>query len=319
MRSSRALRELLAQEEILIAPGTHDPLTARIIEQVGFDLTYMTGYGSSLSQIGYPDVGLMTMPEMVTHAKNIQERIDIPLIADADTGYGNATNVIRTVREFIKAGVAGIQLEDQTFPKRCGSLSGKRTVPRDEMIGKIHAALEARKGRDDDLVIVARSDARGAVDGNLDEAIERVNAYCEAGADIGFVAGMTNEEELELVGAEVDASLLYETPLVGPRVDSATLSNYGFDIVVYPLVATQATVASVFTHMQAIKEDGIDAVVDLESRFEELPIEGEVSNARDLFHVFSGINEIREWEEKFLPEDDIKKYDESIGASISQD
>lgn len=191
-----ALRKRLDHDELLVCPGVHDPLTAAVADAVGFDAIYMTGYGTSLSKTGYPDAGFITMPEMISNAANIQERIDVPLVADADNGYGNATNVVRTVREYIKAGIGAIHLEDQTFPKRCGHTKGRRVIPREEAVGKIAAAADVRDDRAPDFVLIARTDARGTGDGSLDEAVIRANEFLEAGADVAFIEGPTDESEL---------------------------------------------------------------------------------------------------------------------------
>src|SRR5947208_10182065 len=178
----RRLRELLQKPGVLIAPGAYDGLSARLVEQVGFDVCYMTGSGVANSQLGEPDLGLTTMSEMVTQASRMCSAMSLPLIADADTGYGGVLNVRRTVQEYERAGVAALHIEDQVFPKRCGHFAGKAVIPLEEMGGKIQAALEARS--DPDLVIIARTDAR-AVEG-FDAALRRAHAYEEAGADMLF-------------------------------------------------------------------------------------------------------------------------------------
>src|SRR6187455_108569 len=176
----------------LIAPGCYDALSARLVEQAGFDAVYMTGFGTTASLIGRPDIGLLSGAEMVDNARRIVSAVDVPVIADADTGYGNAINVVRTVQLYEQAGVAGIQLEDQVMPKKCGHMSGKALIGADEMVGKLQAAVAART--DPDLVIIARTDAV-AVQG-LDAAIQRARAFAEAGADLLFVEAPTSEEDI---------------------------------------------------------------------------------------------------------------------------
>ena len=173
MKMTTLLRQMLAGKNIVVAPGAHDALTAKIIEQVGFGAVYMTGYGQAASHLGKPDVGLLTMTEMLSRAANIVEAVNVPVIADADTGFGNAVNVMRTVREYEKAGVAAIQLEDQVAPKKCGHMTGRQVVSKEEMVGKIKAAVDVRKDRD--FMIIARTDAR-TVHG-IGEALERAKAY----------------------------------------------------------------------------------------------------------------------------------------------
>src|SRR6516165_12099287 len=198
MSVRQRMRRLIERPGYTPAPGAYDPLTARLVEAAGFEAVYLTGGGYSRAN-GYPDLGLLTLGENVRFIGLTVEAVGIPVIADADAGYGNALNVIRTVREYEKAGIAAFHLEDQISPKKCGHYEGKEVVSKGEMVGKIHAAVDTR--RDRDLVIIARSDAR-AVEG-LQAAIDRVNAYLEAGADVGFVEAPQNLEELRIVGRSV--------------------------------------------------------------------------------------------------------------------
>jgi 2-methylisocitrate lyase-like PEP mutase family enzyme len=177
---------------------------------------YMTGYGTSLSKPGYPDAGLTTMFEIIDNANNIQERVDAPVIADADTGYGNATNVVRTVREYIKTDIGGIHIENQTIPKRCSHVKGRQLIPQEEAVGKIRAAADVRDERDETFVLIARTDARGAVDGSLAEAIDRVSTYCDAGADVAFVEGWSTK--LRSNGSVRRLTYLSFTTVSGPPV-----------------------------------------------------------------------------------------------------
>src|SRR5271155_4968408 len=182
MTHAARFRELLRRDGMVVAPGAYDCITARLIERAGFDAVYMTGAGTAAT-LGYPDFGLVTMSEMVGNAGRIAAAVDLPVIADADTGYGNELNVVRTVREYERTGVAGIHLEDQGFPKKCGHLDDKEIVPREDWLAKIRAAAAAR--RDRDFVIIARTDARAVA--GFDEAIARANAALAAGADMAFV------------------------------------------------------------------------------------------------------------------------------------
>jgi 2-methylisocitrate lyase-like PEP mutase family enzyme len=179
MTASATLRDLLRRHEMLIAPGAYDGITARLVEQAGFSAVYMTGAGTSAS-LGYPDFGLVTMTEMVENAAMMARSVSVPVIADADTGYGNELNVTRTVREYEARNVAGIHIEDQVSPKRCGHLDGKEVISRGEFVSKIRAAVAAR--RDPNFFIIARTDARAVI--GLDEAIDRANAALDAGADM---------------------------------------------------------------------------------------------------------------------------------------
>ena len=193
------LRASLGGPGPLVAPGAHDALAARLVEQAGFEAVYLTGFGTSGSLIGRPDVGLLSAGEMVEQARRLVDAVDIPVIADADTGYGNAINVIRTVRAYEQAGVAALQLEDQVMPKKCGHMSGKAVISAEEMCGKIRAATQAR--RDPDLVIIARTDAAAVL--GLDEAVDRARSYAEAGADVLFVEAPTSEEDITRVAGEL--------------------------------------------------------------------------------------------------------------------
>lgn len=283
------LRELIERNEILLCPGVHDPLTAAVADKVDFDTIYMTGYGTSLSKTGYPDMGLVTMPEMIDNANNVQERIDVPLVADCDDGYGGVANVVCSVREYIKAGVAGIHIEDQKFPKRCGHTAGRRVVPREEAVGKIQAACDIRDERNEDFVVIAPTDARGAIDGSLTEAIHRVNAYVDAGADVAFVEGSTDREEIERIASEVDAPLLYN--FVGelgspPYVDLDDLEQLGYDMVLFPAMSTMATIVGVHEHLDRFKREGLDGIQQLDDAFAECPVGS--------LHEFSGFPEIIE-------------------------
>jgi 2,3-dimethylmalate lyase len=306
--TGRTLRRLLERDEILACPGVHDPLTAAVADSIGFDAIYMTGYGTSLSKTGYPDAGFITMPEMIENAGNIQERIDVPLIADADNGYGNATNVVRTVREYVKAGVGAIHIEDQTFPKRCGHTKGRQVIPREEAVGKVAAAADVRDERGEEFVLIARTDARGTGDGSLDEAIGRANAFLEAGADVAFVEGPTDESELERIGCEVDGPLVYN--FVGdlgssPYVELSTLESLGFDLVLFPIASTLSTIANVHADLEAFAEDPAEAMRDIDDAFTARPVGS--------LHEFAGFPEVIEWERRYLPDEEQAKYEGSLG------
>ncbi len=256
---ARRLRELLAAPEPLVAPGAYDALSARLVEQAGFDAVYMTGFGTTASLIGRPDVGLLSATEMIDNARRIAAAVDVPVIADADTGYGNAINVVRTVQAYEQAGVAGIHLEDQVTPKRCGHLSGKAVVPPAEMTEKIRAAVAAR--RDPDFVIIARTDA-AAVNG-LDDALTRARAYAEAGADMLFVEAPTSERDIATVAAQLrgTAPLVFNGAEGGrtPPVTLARLSELGFSLVLYPIGTLLAATAAIRSLLATVRADGTPA------------------------------------------------------------
>ncbi len=265
-RAPRArLRELLTGPRPLMAPGAYDALSARLVEQAGFDAVYMTGFGTTASLIGRPDVGLLSAAEMVDNARRIVAAVDVPVIADADTGYGNAINVVRTVQLYEQAGVAGIQLEDQVMPKRCGHMSGKVLVGADEMAGKVRAAVAAR--RDPDLVVIARTDAV-AVTG-VDDALERARAYADAGADLLFVEAPTTEADVEKVAAALDgvAPLVFNWAEGGrtPPLSLDRMAELGFALVLYPIGTLLAATAGIRTLLAALRTDGVPPMQGLPS------------------------------------------------------
>jgi len=252
MKQRKTFRSLIAQDRYIVAPGAFDTLTARLVQLAGFEAVYLTGGGYSRAN-GYPDLGLLTLTEVVRWIALTAEAVDIPVIADADTGYGNALNVVRTVREFEKAGAAALHLEDQVAPKKCGHYEGKQIVGVEEMIGKIKAAVDTRQN--DDLVIIARSDAR-ALEG-LDAAIERVNRYMEAGADMGFVEAPQSAEELAQVGKRVMPAVanIFEGGKT-PVLPATELERMGFRLGIYPSQAQRAAIFAITETLAVLKRDG---------------------------------------------------------------
>jgi len=240
---AKKLRKLLNQPGIIRAPGAYDAWSARLIEMAGFSAVYMTGYGLSASVIGRPDIGLLTMTEMATQGKNMVAVLSIPLIADGDNGYGGVLNVVRTVQEYERAGIAAIQLEDQVLPKRCGHMEGKQLVPKAEMVSKIKAAVHARK--DENFVIIARTDAR-AVNG-FDDATERGLAYADAGADVIFIEAPQSEEEMERIAKIISKPLMANMVEHGktPILAGKKLESWGYKIVIYPVSALYAATQAV--------------------------------------------------------------------------
>ncbi len=253
MTTRKEMRRLIGRSGYTMVPGAYDTLTARLVEQAGFSAVYLTGGGYSRAN-GYPDLGLLTLSENVRFIGLTVEAVGIPVIADADTGYGNAINVIRTVREYEKAGVTAFHIEDQVSPKKCGHYEGKEVIPVSEMIGKIKAAVDTRQ--DPDLVIIARSDAR-AVEG-LQAAIDRVNAYLEAGADVGFVEAPQNVEELRIVARQVAGPSLVNVFEGGktPMVPARELEAMGFRLGIYPSQTHRAAIRAAQKVLTALQEDG---------------------------------------------------------------
>lgn len=287
MTTAKKLRELLAENKIIVAPGAYDAWSAKLIVKSGFQAVYMTGYGVSASVLGKPDIGLITLTEMVTAAKNIVDAAgDTPVIADADNGYGGNLNVMRTVQEYERAGVAAIQLEDQVTPKRCGHMEGKEIISKEEMVSKIKAAVAARKNPD--LCIIARTDAR-AVNG-FDDALERAMAYEKAGADIIFLEAPQSVDEMKKVSQSINVPLLANMVERGktPLLKNDELESIGYKIAIYPVSPLYAATKAVLDILSNIKEDdtssaSLDNMVDFPT-----------------FNNMINLKELRELEKSFL-------------------
>jgi 2,3-dimethylmalate lyase len=287
VKRTAQLRQLLQRKEILVAPGAHDALTAKIIEKTGFQAVYFTGYGQAASHMGTPDIGLLTMTEMVSRVRNFACAVDVPVIADGDTGFGNAINVMRTVQEYEVAGAAAIQLEDQVAPKKCGHMVGRQVVAAAEMVGKIEAAVKARQ--DPDFVIIARTDAR-TVHG-IQEAIERGKAYEKAGADIIFIESPESIEEMKQITSSFNVPVIANMVEGGrtPLLNAAELQQIGYNLVIFPTASTYITAQAVFSAMTELKNKGTTAhIMDRMIPFAQ-------------FNEFVGLNEYREQEKIYLP------------------
>jgi 2-methylisocitrate lyase-like PEP mutase family enzyme len=247
------LKAMVGSGEPVLAPGVYDALMAKIAEVQGFDAAYMTGYGTAAGIFGLPDIGLVTLTEMVSNAGRIAEAVNIPLIADADTGYGNPVNVVRTVREYEKAGVAAIHIEDQTWPKRCGHMTGKSVIEADDMVGKIKAAVDARKDRN--FLIIARTDAIATH--GFEQAIERGHLYAGAGADILFIEAPVNMEQVRQIPI-----LMYPCPTLlnlsprTPNVNLDEIRSMGYAVAIYPGVCLAAVVSGCMQELKRLRETG---------------------------------------------------------------
>jgi len=261
MNPRQKLRAMLARPGYAIVPGAHDTLTAKLVELAGFEGVYLTGGGYSRA-CGYPDIGLLTLTEITQYISRTVDALEIPVIADMDAGYGNALNVIRAVREYEKTGVAAFHLEDQVSPKKCGHYEGKQLVSRQEMIGKIKAAVDTR--RDADMVIIARSDAR-AVEG-LQASIDRVNAYLEAGADVGFVEAPQSAEELASAARQLTKPALANIFEGGktPTLPARELEAMGYRIGIYPSQTHRAAIAAAKRVLAVLKRDGDTVAIEAE-------------------------------------------------------
>src|SRR5579871_6093623 len=254
-----SLRELLAGKEPVLAPGAYDALSARVIEQAGFPVVYMTGFGSSAALLGQPDVGLLSQTEMADHARRLAAAVSVPVLADADTGYGNPLNVRRTVQLYEAAGVAGLHLEDQVAPKRCGHLDGKQVIPALDMAKKIRAAVRART--DTDFFLIARTDAR-SIHG-LQDAIDRANRYMDAGADAIFPESLQSAEEFATFAQQVHAPLLANMTEFGktPLLSVSEFAAMGYAMVIFPMTAFRVMMRAAQETYSELKQNGTQAAL----------------------------------------------------------
>jgi 2-methylisocitrate lyase-like PEP mutase family enzyme len=261
-RPTTILRGLLARGRLIVAPGVADALNARLVAREGFEAIYMTGAGTAVTRLGWPDVGMLTMMEMADNAARIADAAaGIPLIADADTGYGGVMNVRRTVQAYERAGVAGLHIEDQAWPKRCGHLAGKAVVPTSEMVARIRAACDARN--DPDTVIIARTDAL-ALEG-FSAALDRGHAYAEAGADVIFIEAPTDREQLAAIPRTFAKPTLYNLSASGktPSLPAAELEQLGFRIAIYPNFMVLAAIPAAQAVLRTLKQTGsVDSLRD---------------------------------------------------------
>ena len=264
----RFLRDRLARRDALLVPGAGNALTARIIQDTGFEAVYVTGAGIANTLLGAPDIGLVTLSELAATTEAISEICALPLIVDIDTGFGNAINTYRTVRVLERAGACALQIEDQVFPKRCGHFGGKAVIPVAEMTAKIRAATDARD--DANLLIIARTDAR-AIDG-LEAALERAGQFIEAGADLTFVEAPTSADEMRAITARLAVPQVANMVVGGrtPLLPQATLADIGFSLVLYANAPLQAAMRAMSGVLAALKRDGaLDNVIDQLADFEE--------------------------------------------------
>jgi carboxyvinyl-carboxyphosphonate phosphorylmutase len=271
MRATTKLRQMLQEPGIVAAPGAYDCLTARLIQQAGFPAVYMTGAGTSVAKLGYPDLALATASEMIANATEIAAAVEVPVIADADTGYGSILNVQRTIRQYERAGVAAVHIEDQEFPKRCGHLDNKRVIPTADMAQKIRAAVDART--DQDFVLIVRTDALAGT--GWDDTMRRCEEYINAGADALFIEALRTPEEAEQVARTFNLPLLYNFVETGksPLIPVQELERLGFKLVIFPVSALLTVSKVVANLMRELRQRGttahlMDNMVRLEECFE---------------------------------------------------
>ncbi|MHA1595574.1 MAG: isocitrate lyase/PEP mutase family protein [Candidatus Baldrarchaeia archaeon] len=308
---SARLRKLLEDREHnpLIVVGAHNALFAKLAEMAGFKAVYVSGACTSLERYGLPDIGLITATEMVENVRCITAATKLPVIADAETGYGNAINVMRTVREYIRAGVAALHIEDQVQPKRCGHLKGKMLISIEEMVGKIKAAKRVIKEEDDNIILVARTDARNAVGGGLEEVIKRLKAYVAAGADVVCSDVLLSKEEIRRVVKEVKAPVAYHPTGLSPRLSIEECKKLGVVSVVFPITPLQVEAVAVWNFYQELIKKGTQAQIEIEEKIKEHPLGTLVK----LFEV-GGLSKFLEYEKEYLPKEEVMlKYEKSFG------
>ena len=268
MRNTEKLARIITDRRAVIVPGAPNAMFARVIEDLGYEVVYVTGAGLANMHLGAPDIGLTTLTEVANAVAAIADAVDLPLIVDGDTGFGNAVNMVRTVRVLERAGAAGIQIEDQVFPKRCGHFEGKAVIPLEEMVQKVRAAVDAR--RDGQFQIIARTDAR-AIDG-LDAALDRAHAFIEAGADMTFVEAPRSTDELARIATELPAPQMANIVFGGKTPDPgrAILAEQGFSMVLYANAALQAALRASREVLESLRDTGsLAAVADRLAGFEE--------------------------------------------------
>ena len=301
MKQTTRLRELLKKPGTILIPGSFSAMSAKLVEDAGFEAVYMSGGCTSMSFTGWADVGLITFDEMLLNLRLIADRVNIPVIADADTGYGNALNLMRTTQAYIRAGAAAMHVEDQTLPKRCGNLPGKLVVSREEFVGKIRAAKDVINKMDPDFIFIARTDARNSVGGSLDEAIGRANLYAEAGADIVLPDGLQSPEEVAAFARGVKAPTMVFTGY-GSSFGSMSVKELdaaGVKIMAMPGAQFSPALYAQIEALKLLKKHGTDMVYK-DKQFK----------IREMFDL-SGLQEYKGYEEKYLPREEMEKYKKS--------
>ena len=292
MKRSTLLKNMIAERKALVCPGAHDVISAKLIERAGFKACQVSGFGLSASYLGLPDMAFLSFSEALDFSKNIIDAVEIPVMVDADTGFGNAINAMRVTEEFIKIGAAGMNIEDQVFPKRCGHLEGKQIIPMEEMVLKIKACIEVKKKLDPDFVINARTDAI-AVSG-VDEAIRRGNAYADAGADLIFIEAPRTKEDIKRLTREIQAPIsinLFDAVSGGktPLISIDELREMGVARISIPVGPLFAAIRGMINYLDVIKDGIAEGRDDLVVPFAE-------------FKELIGFNKYRDLEKKYLPE-----------------
>jgi 2-methylisocitrate lyase-like PEP mutase family enzyme len=306
MKKSTVLRQLFHGSEPFIGVGISLAIHAEMAERLGFKALFISGANTSMHLLGLPDAGFITLTELVQNTRYICDASTLPVLVDCDTGFGNAINVRRTVHDVIKAGAAGLFMEDQVAPKRCGFVKGKEVLPLEEAVGKYRAAIDARDELDPDFVIMARCDARGAVGGSLDDCVRRLQAYKRAGADVLYAEALQSMDEVRAVRSQIDGPFFVTTMAIRPHPTLKDLQAAGVSagMIFLPHVGLTA----MWDMLEEVRSRGLDAWNEYVDRSADHPIGG--------FRVFdlTGFPKVREWEQKYLSPETLAKYERSIGA-----
>jgi len=308
------LRELLGSGEVIIMIAVGTAHQARLAEKTGFEAVTISGSSTSEEIFGLPDAGFITMTELVENVERICRAVNLPVMVDCDTGFGNAINVRRTVDSVIRAGAAGLFIEDQVAPKRCGFIKGKEVIPLEEAVGKFRAAVEARDELDPDVVIMARTDARGAVGGGLEEAIRRAKAYREAGVDMLYVEALRSRDEIKQVRSALgDCWLKITESAINPPLTFQEMKELGLCSV--SCHVNQSGSIAMYDFLMEVKKQGMGAYTEFRRRIQDHPLGGPgfygpLAGLVDL----AGFPKVSEWEKKYLSPEQLKKYERSLGT-----
>ena len=310
----KRLRTLLGSGEVIIMIAVGTAHQARLAEKTGFEAVSISGSSTSEDVFGLPDAGFITMTELVENVDRICRAVSLPVMVDCDTGFGNAINVRRTVESVIRAGAAGLFIEDQVAPKRCGFIKGKEVIPLDEAVGKLRAAIDARDELDPDVVIMARTDARGAVGGSLEEAIRRAKAYREAGVDMLYVEALRSRDEIKQVRSAVgDCWLKITESAINPPLTFQEMKELGLCSV--SCHVNQSGSIAMYDFLMEVKKQGMGAYTEFRRRIQDHPLGGPgffgpLAGLIDL----AGFPKVSEWEKKYLSSEQLEKYERSLGA-----
>ena len=307
-KKTTQLRELFTRTKIFVLPGCSNCFEARLAQTIGFEAVYMSGGRTSMGLVGLPDAGFATMTEIVLNARYMANAVDVPLLSDADTGYGNPLNVYRSVKEYIRSGVAGIHIEDQVMPKRCGYTAGKQIVELDEAVSRYRAANDARNELDPDFVIAGRTDAVGAVGGSLDEAIRRSHAYRKAGADITYIEGLRSMEDIVYCLERTEKPTMIN--LYGISTNDLPshqeMQRMGISCAFYPeMVGLRIVYPVMWEFLNDFKTRGTTALKEWESWWNDFP---KKYSAAPHFFEIAGIAMVKQLEEKYLSPKELEKY-----------